>query len=154
MTVNGGRERNDSALIAALASGKTYKEAARIARVSERTVERRMGEQEFRASVARARDRIVERALGRATDSMTEAITTLTTLMRSSASDSVKLRAARTILEFGGGRHPLTEAVSRTFMMDTTEASRLVTLIVDTAFDYVPVEAQRHFIERVRASAR
>jgi hypothetical protein len=121
MSANGGNEHENSLLVAALATGKSYREAAEAAHVSVRTVERRMAEQEFRGEVARARESLVERALARAADSMGDAITTLQTLMHASESDSVKLRAARTILEFGGGRHPLTDAFSRTLMFDTTE---------------------------------
>ena len=154
MSANGGKDRNNSALIVALATGKTYREAAAAAHVSERTVERRMADQAFRAQVAEARGEMVDRAVGQASDSMADAITTLQTLMRSAESDSVKLRAARTILEFGGGRHPLNEAVSRTFMLSISQASQIISTVVEVALDYIPGEAQAHFIARVRSAAQ
>jgi hypothetical protein len=42
MSVNGGKDRDDAVLVAALATGKNYRQAAHEARVSVRTVERRM----------------------------------------------------------------------------------------------------------------
>ena len=96
---------------------------------------------------------MVDRALGQAADSMADAVTTLQTLMHSAESESVKLRAARTILEFGGGRHPLGEAVSRTYLLSISQASQLISTVVDVAMDYIPDEARMHFIQRVRAAA-
>ena len=90
--------RGDAQLVIALASGKTWSEAAGIAGVSEATVARRMREPEFRAELLEARARMVERSVGLLAAATADAATTLRRLL-SNPQDSVALAAARCILE-------------------------------------------------------
>jgi transposase len=77
---NGKRDR-DSLVIAALARGASYADAARVAGVSKATVSRRMAEPTFRGRVAKEREETLERVRG--------------TLVEGS------LAAARTLVELG-----------------------------------------------------
>jgi hypothetical protein len=92
--------KSDVALAAALAAGKTVADAAAAAHVSERTAYRRLADPGFRCRVTELRAGMVERALGRTADGMASAARTLRRLLRSD-SDSVRLGAARALLELG-----------------------------------------------------
>jgi hypothetical protein len=92
--------RGDPTLIAALAGGASFRDAARQARVSERTVTRRMADDEFRLQVSHARARMIDRALGLLSHAAAQASGTLWTLL-SSSDERVRLAAARSILEIG-----------------------------------------------------
>lgn len=105
-------------LIAQLAAGATRGEAAKAAGVSERTVFRRWQEREFRWEVATARTALVSMAVGQLADAATEAVRTLRELLRSE-SDSVRLGAARSILELGARLRESEELAAR---VDVIEA--------------------------------
>jgi hypothetical protein len=100
MADNGKEARGDAALLTALAAGATVRDAARRARLSERTAHRRLADPAFRQRVTAARAGMVERALGQLAEGSTEAVGTLRKLLKAKA-DTVKLGAARTILEVG-----------------------------------------------------
>jgi hypothetical protein len=95
-----GRQNADDALVAALASGATVQHAARRARLSARTVHRRLEDEAFRRRVREARAAMLRRASGRMAAGMTGAATTLRDLLNAKA-DTVKLGAARALLELG-----------------------------------------------------
>jgi hypothetical protein len=69
----GGRAGADERLAAELAAGKTVREAATSAGVSERTAFRRLVDAAFKARVAELRSEMVRTAAGRLVDGMTEA---------------------------------------------------------------------------------
>lgn len=94
----GDRRKGDAALIVALAKGLTQRAAAEEAGVSERTVQRRMSEPDFRRAVDDARAQLVSETLGRLISSGLAAAATLQSLLRAK-SENVKLGAARAILE-------------------------------------------------------
>lgn len=96
---NGVEGRGDAALVAALASGATYEQAAKRASVSVRTVSRRMEDAAFQGKVRSAQSRIVSPALALLTASIVDAAETLRDLL-SSPSDAVRLGAARTVVDF------------------------------------------------------
>jgi hypothetical protein len=96
----GARENADGVLIAALAAGRTTAEAAILAGVSESTVFRRKRNRKFRRAVDQARTEVLERAVGQLTDGTTEAVAELRTLVKGAESETVKLGAIRTALEF------------------------------------------------------
>ena len=77
-----GRRKGDDALLLALATGLTVRDAARSAGVGERTATRRLANLSFRRRVAEARAEMVGRALGRMADGMAEAADTLRGLLR------------------------------------------------------------------------
>jgi hypothetical protein len=93
-----GRRTADDALAVALATGRTVREAAAIAGVSERTATRRAADTAFRRHVAELRREMVQAALGRMTDGMTDAADTLRKLLKAKK-ESVRLGAARAICE-------------------------------------------------------
>jgi HEAT repeat protein len=95
-----GQQKGDGPLLVALAQGRSTREAARRAKVSERTATRRMADPEFRIAVAEARAAMVERALGKLADGSTEAVDTLRRLLKAKA-EGVRLSAARAFLEVG-----------------------------------------------------
>jgi len=90
--------KGDGLLIVALAGGATVPEAAARARVSVRTVQRRLDDPAFRQHVSEARGAMIARAVGQLADATTEAARTLRELLDAEA-ETVKLGAARAILE-------------------------------------------------------
>ena len=106
MAENGRAKRHD-ALALALAAGRTVRDACRKAGASERTAYRRLADPGFRCRVAELRAEMVGRALGCMADGMAAAAKTLRKLLKADA-DTVKLGAARSILELG---NKLREAV-------------------------------------------
>src|SRR4051794_16178783 len=95
-----GIRKGDDALALALASGKTLRDAAKCAHVSERTASRRWADPAFRRRVTKLRAEMVSQAMGRMVDWMTEAADTLRKLLKAE-SDSVRLGASRTVVELG-----------------------------------------------------
>jgi hypothetical protein len=95
-----GRWKGDTALVLALAAGRTARAAARDAGLGERTVTRRLADSDFRRRVFELRAEMVRRALGKLAEGMAEAADTLRRLLRAE-SESVRLGAARSILELG-----------------------------------------------------
>jgi hypothetical protein len=95
-----GRRNADEALAVALASGQTLRDAAGTAGVSERTATRRWADPVFRRRVAELRGELVGRSLGCLADGMAEAAGVLRQLL-SAQSESVRLGAARSLLELG-----------------------------------------------------
>lgn len=94
----GGR---DDAIMAALASGMTQREAARAAGVSDRTVRRRLAEPDFMQRIAEIRRGRLDQAAGLISARLTEAVSTLEDLLRPPASPHVRLRAAQILLKAG-----------------------------------------------------
>jgi hypothetical protein len=97
----------DDLLAVALAAGQEVADAARSARLSERTAYRRLADPDFRRRVAELRGRAVDRALGRLSGTMAQAADRLKALLDSD-DERVALAAARAVLEFG---HRLREQV-------------------------------------------
>jgi hypothetical protein len=95
-----GRENADSALVAALAAGVTVPQAAEQAGVSERTVYRRLKSGTFRAKVDQARTETINRIVGHLADTGSKAVEDLKALASSATSESVRLGALRTVLEY------------------------------------------------------
>ena len=94
-----GREEKDRVILEALASGATPKEAADLAHVSGKTVQRRLQSRLFTARLealrAESREGITKAVQGGAT----KAVATLVELL-DSPDDSVRLGAARTLLQW------------------------------------------------------
>ena len=97
---NSAKRKGDSLLLAAFASGMTVRDAAKAASVSESTAHRRMRDPTFKRQVAELRAGLIERAAGQLSEAATDAVTTLRALLSASA-ETVRLGAARAILELG-----------------------------------------------------
>jgi hypothetical protein len=110
----GDRKNADSALVAALAAGLTVPKAAEQTGVSERTVYRRLKSGAFRGKVDQARTETVNRIVGQLADTGSKAVEDLKALASAAASESVKLGALRTVLEYlfrGHEQYTLTRQV-------------------------------------------
>jgi hypothetical protein len=113
-----GRRTADTVLIAQLAAGRTQDEAARQAGVSPKTVERRLREPAFRAQVEAARREAVTRAVSVVAEGATAAAATLRLLLQAEA-ESVRLGAARSLMEYAIKGTELTDVLAR---LDALEA--------------------------------
>jgi hypothetical protein len=96
---NGG-PLGDDAFALAVASGTSLREAARSAGISESTAYRRLKDPAFCRRVSEIRTSFLNEAVGRLSEAANEAVSTLKALL-ASRTDSVRLGAARTILELG-----------------------------------------------------
>jgi len=96
-----GHDRGDEAFFLALAGGKTIKEAAKLAGISQRTATRRLSDPAFRRQIAEARAELMEKALGKLASAAAEAVDTLRKLLKAEA-ESARLGAARSIIELAG----------------------------------------------------
>ena len=94
-----GRKNADEVLALAFACGSTAEQAAQKAGVGVRTAERRLADPAFARRVQEARDAIVQRASGVLTAALLEAIKTLLELQRPPAPPSVRLGAARAVID-------------------------------------------------------
>ncbi len=92
--------KSDAVLVSALAAGMTQEQAAKQARVTARTVRNRLADPTFRQQVTDARTAAIDQAVARLTAASTAAATTLLRLLEAE-SESVRLSAARSILELG-----------------------------------------------------
>jgi len=92
------RAKGETLLIARLAAGATFTEAAKAAGVDERTVRRRWAEPEFRREVSAVRGELISSAVGRLSRHATKAVDVLAELMESAESETVRLSAARAVL--------------------------------------------------------
>jgi hypothetical protein len=97
----GRRRKADADLVLALACGATPENAAQKAGFGLRTVYRRLAEPGFRARVDDVRAEMVRRVAGMLTAAGMSSIKTFTTLQESAVSESVRLGAARAIIELG-----------------------------------------------------
>lgn len=84
----------------AIASGKYLREAARTAGISESTAYRRLKDPAFRRKVSEIRTAFLSEAVGLLSEAANEAASTLKALL-TARSESVRLSAARAILELG-----------------------------------------------------
>jgi AcrR family transcriptional regulator len=101
LVAGSGRQNADFVLVAALAGGRTVCDVAAAVGVSERTIYRRLESADFRRRVGDARAEMVQRAVGQLADASAEAVTTLRALVTAAESETVRLGAARAVLELG-----------------------------------------------------
>lgn len=86
------------ALIVALASGESVREAARLSGISERTIYRRLKEDAFIQRVNQARTAMIQQAVGRLAQSSAKASQVLEKLLDSS-SERIQLQTAKAIFD-------------------------------------------------------
>lgn len=99
MTRNGREKKGDTPLALALAAGRSVRDAAQEAGISERTVYRRLDDDRFRRRVREARAEMFDSALGLLADATTSAIQTLWQISSQGESETVRVRAAQAILD-------------------------------------------------------
>jgi transposase-like protein len=95
------RKKGREAAILALASGETVSGAAQKAGVNERTIHRWRSEDAFRREVNQARAEMFSRALGCAAEGVVSGALVLRQLCLKAKSETVKLGAARSLIELG-----------------------------------------------------
>lgn len=121
----GGNKQNaDHALLMALACGSTVESAARKAGVSESTVYRRLRRPAFAAEVKRRRVEMLERTCAMLTAASLESVKTLVELQNASHSGSVRLGAARAVLEQGTKLREMVELEERIAVLEQQLANR------------------------------
>jgi hypothetical protein len=96
-----GRRNADEQLLMALVCGATVENAARQAGISPATAYRRLADPAFGQRLQKLRDDMVSRTAGTLTAAAGEAVRTLLDLMKNPTSSSVRLAAARAVLEIG-----------------------------------------------------
>ena len=114
----GRRKRADTGLIVSLACGASVETAAQKAGLSVRTVYRRLADPLFRAQVNDVRTDMLRRAAAMLTAAGMPAIKTFTTLQDSAQSESVRLGAARSILEWGCKLREMVELTERLVQLE------------------------------------
>lgn len=92
--------KDDQLLVVALANGKTQAEAGRIAGFSDRSVRRRLQDQDFAARVDAARAEVTSAAAAQLAGLYPKAIGALSELLDDRES-SIRLRAAQAVLKAG-----------------------------------------------------
>ena len=95
------RRNSDQAVLMALACGGTVEAAARSAGVSTATVFRRLQNPEFCRQLQQIRADMVQRTTGALTAAWMESIKTLLGLQKETVAPTVRLGAARAVLELG-----------------------------------------------------
>ena len=93
-------QAGDVILITALAGGNSLRDAAAMAAISERTASRRLSNPAFREEVLRVQSDLMKMATSMLGQCAVEAVTKLRQLMEGAKSESVQLRAARSLLDF------------------------------------------------------
>jgi hypothetical protein len=129
--VAGRKKKADADLMLTLACGASPENAAQKAGVSLRTVYRRLAEPAFRAQVNEMRAEMVRRLAGMLTAASVGSLKTFTALQESAASESVRLGAARAIVELGC---KMRESVELTERLAALEA-RLEKVFAGTSVD-------------------
>ena len=150
MTSRDDRRGRDPLIVAALAGGATYAQAAETAGVSPATVYRRMADPAFRADVAGERFQVVESIKGRLVTAGPAAVQTLDELASGATSETVRLGAARAILELAVGRRSPFDCDAvplRDYKAD-------VEAVLDLALEHLPEEGHRPFVQAIQRLTR
>ena len=119
----GRRKKADTGLIVSLACGMSVETAAQKAGMSVRTVYRRLADPEFQAQVNEVRADMQRRAAAMLTAAAMAAIKTFTTLQESAQSESVRLGAARSIIELGCKLREIVEFTERLAKLEARMAA-------------------------------
>jgi hypothetical protein len=96
-----GKHADDPKIMLALTCGASVEGAARQAGVSERTVRRRLKDPRFMRKLNKLRAEMHLRLADQLTAASTEAVRTLVLLMKDGNSGTVRLGAARAVVELG-----------------------------------------------------
>ena len=149
MAANGRRRHVYDLLTAALASGRSYREAGAAAGISERTVRRRMADPGFRGKVVELRGAEIDRTRGLIVREAPAAVAALSELAAAAESESVRLGAARAVLGLALPRVGdfALESVS------PIEFGRVISEILELSMDRLPAHDHESFIRSVRGLA-
>ena len=118
-----GRHSADELLAAQIAAGKTLRDAAATAGVSEKTAQRRATDPEFRGMVSQLRAGFIGNAAGILADGMTEAANTLRTLL-ADADANIRHKAAVKLIELGIRAAELVDLDARVNALEQADADK------------------------------
>ena len=102
MAASDSLNKEDTLLLIALASGDTVTDAAAKAKMSERSAFRRLQKPEFQRQLSQLRGQMQAQAIGMLARISSDAAETLEALMGETHPPTVRLGAARAILDLGG----------------------------------------------------
>lgn len=94
------KTKGNTRFVFEMANGQSVKDASAAAGFSTRTGFRRMQQQEWHNAVQEMRALMIEQALEFVASNLVDALNTIAKLKETGDSDSVKLRAAKTVLDF------------------------------------------------------
>jgi hypothetical protein len=117
------RAANDKLLLA-LACGATTEGAARQVGICERTVRRRLNDPHFARQLQTLRGEMLQRTADQLTAAGTEAVRTLLLLQQTPNSGTVRLGAARAVLEIGIKIREIAEFEARLVALEAADAER------------------------------
>ena len=138
----------DPLIVQALANGASYREAAEQTGVSPSTVARRMRDPRFREIVDAERESVIHQVRNRIARLAPGAVDTLAELADGSPRESVRLGAARAVLEFALSRRP------GMAWMGIDEFERWIERFIAATIDYVPTERRARWLEDVTLLGR
>ncbi len=143
-TNENGRRHVDGLIIGALATGASYADAARIARVSKATVARRMAEPAFRGRVATERERVCEQVRGVLLEGSLDAARSIVELAGGSTNEGVRLSASCRLLDLTLRRRPGFD------IFTAAELQTVLRELIELALARIPQEEQEGFLLEVR----
>jgi hypothetical protein len=111
--------QSDEAILLALACGATLENAARSAKVSLSTAKRRMRDPEFQRRLREARADFVQRAAAMLTAGSLESVKTLLSLQSDQCPPTVRLGAARAVVELAARLRETAELQDRVVAMES-----------------------------------
>jgi len=114
-----GRRGSDRIVAAALAAGSTVQDAAQVGQMSERTVRRRLLEPAFRAEVSRLQCESIQGIASDLRGAAAQATRTLIELLEAGTADTVRLAAARTILDHAVRYHDAADVEQRVLELES-----------------------------------
>ncbi|MBI1900953.1 MAG: hypothetical protein HYS13_07565 [Planctomycetia bacterium] len=120
-----GRQNADEQLLLSLACGASAENAARKAGVCERTVYRRLDDPEFQRRLRKLKTEILQRGVAMITAAQLDAVRTLVELQGHAQAESVRLGAARAILEMGAKLRETVELEERMAALEERLANQL-----------------------------
>lgn len=124
MTASGSQDNEGALLLIALASGDPVAEAASKAKMSERTAFRRLQEPDFQRQLSQLRGQMQTQAMGMLARIASDAARTLENLMGDDSPPTVRLGAARAILDLGGRLREQGEVEARLTIIERAEEER------------------------------
>ncbi len=117
-------KKSDDAIVTALACGLSVEAAAKQCQLSIRTIYRRLQDPAFQARLSELRSDMVKRAASMLTAASSDAVRTLVQLQRESLPASVRLGAARAVLEIGLKVRDIVELETRIQQLEDIVAKR------------------------------
>ena len=123
MAANGSLNKEDTLLLIALAAGETVADAAKKAKMSERTAFRHQQKPEFQRQLSQLRGQMQAQAIGMLARISSDAAETLEALMGDDNPPTVRLGAARAILDLGGRLREQGEVEARLTAIEDAQAA-------------------------------